>query len=449
MEASGNSYSDTAATARSREGAFVKVCGIQSKEEADAALQNGATAVGFLYVPTAMDRIDAPGVDKTVDADPATYPSADALAVGKVIADYVHKKYPFARVVLVTHEWGYKKIVPIAAEIGADAIQLHDYIPPFDLPKLKYEASVASLHQRDMGSGLMREEAEALVSAKQAPAIEAKYGLKPQDAEKLIDVYVWFAKDFSGWSSVSLTRRMGGLLAIALKRKHGLSKIDAKQLGLAYAGVAAERINNRKIRNLKPSAATYVAVALAQTRGISLDDARNISVDIPTVELFKAIHVLDHVDPNDVRRCSQAVLANAKQYISQGVDAFFVDTMIDRGPSGRTRIGGTGRRSDSATFRAVVAGLKGVPIIVAGGLHSGNVAQVVQEAQCAQLSAEGTQAISGTDANSRLEVNGAKNAELIRDFAAASWYSLERGANSLLRSSLSQRKTVLLPIIQP
>ncbi len=104
--------------------AFVKICGIQSFEEASAALDCGATALGFLVGLThrAEDGI------------------AEAAARGIV------RRLPAgAEAVLVTHLRDPERVAALAASIGARTMQVHDDMTIPDLRRLRALAPGARL----------------------------------------------------------------------------------------------------------------------------------------------------------------------------------------------------------------------------------------------------------------------------------------------------------------
>ena len=103
---------------------FVKVCGIQTFDEAGAALDCGATALGFLVGLThrAEDGIDA------------------ATACGIV------KRLPaHAEAVLVTHLRDPERVAGLAASVGTSTIQVHDDMAIADLRRLRVLAPGARL----------------------------------------------------------------------------------------------------------------------------------------------------------------------------------------------------------------------------------------------------------------------------------------------------------------
>jgi phosphoribosylanthranilate isomerase len=103
---------------------FVKICGIQTHDEAHAALACGATALGFLVGLThrAEDRIDA-----------ATARSI----VGRLPVE--------AEPVLVTHLLDPERVAALAATVGARTIQVHGDMTISDLRRLRASAPGARL----------------------------------------------------------------------------------------------------------------------------------------------------------------------------------------------------------------------------------------------------------------------------------------------------------------
>jgi phosphoribosylanthranilate isomerase len=95
--------------------AFVKVCGIQTHEEASAALACGATALGVLVGLThrAEDEIEAAAARDIVARLPAG-----------------------TETVLVTHLLAPERVADLAASVGARAIQVHGDMAPGDLRRL-------------------------------------------------------------------------------------------------------------------------------------------------------------------------------------------------------------------------------------------------------------------------------------------------------------------------
>ena len=103
---------------------FVKVCGIRTREEADAALGCGATALGFLVGLThrAEDEIG----------------EAEARAV-------VRRLPAAAEAVLVTHLPDPERVAALAASIGARTVQVHGDMALADLRRLRALVSGARL----------------------------------------------------------------------------------------------------------------------------------------------------------------------------------------------------------------------------------------------------------------------------------------------------------------
>jgi phosphoribosylanthranilate isomerase len=96
--------------------AFVKICGIQSGEEARAALDCGATALGFLIGLThrAEDAIDA----------------AEARAI-------VERLPTGTEAVLVTHLRDPERVADLATSVGTPTIQVHDDMTIPNLRRLR------------------------------------------------------------------------------------------------------------------------------------------------------------------------------------------------------------------------------------------------------------------------------------------------------------------------
>src|SRR5919107_1281112 len=95
---------------------FVKVCGIRSWEEAEAALDCGATALGFL-------------VGLTHRAEDGIAEAAARAIVGRLPAG--------AEAVLVTHLRDPGRVAYLAASIAARTIQVHDAMAVPDLRRLR------------------------------------------------------------------------------------------------------------------------------------------------------------------------------------------------------------------------------------------------------------------------------------------------------------------------
>jgi phosphoribosylanthranilate isomerase len=96
--------------------AFVKVCGIQSFEEARAALDRGATALGFL-------------IGLTHRAEDGIGDAEARAIVGRLPAG--------AEAVLVTHLRDPERVAALAASVGARTIQVHDDMAVPDLRRLR------------------------------------------------------------------------------------------------------------------------------------------------------------------------------------------------------------------------------------------------------------------------------------------------------------------------
>jgi len=95
---------------------FVKVCGIQTREEADVALDCGATALGFLV-----------GL---------THRAADEI--GEAAARNIVAGLPSgAEAVLVTHLTDPERVAELAASVGARTIQVHGDMAVADLRRLR------------------------------------------------------------------------------------------------------------------------------------------------------------------------------------------------------------------------------------------------------------------------------------------------------------------------
>jgi phosphoribosylanthranilate isomerase len=103
---------------------FVKVCGIQTWEEAGAALACGATALGFLVGLThrAEDEIG----------------DAEARAI-------VRRMPTGAEAVLVTHLLDPERVAGLAASVGTRTVQVHGEMAAADLRRLRALAPSARL----------------------------------------------------------------------------------------------------------------------------------------------------------------------------------------------------------------------------------------------------------------------------------------------------------------
>ena len=118
---------------------------------------------------------------------------------------------------------------------------------------------------------------------------------------------------------------------------------------------------------------------------MTAENVGHLRTRMPGVEIFKAIHI-DGAGPEAVSR----VVAKAAEYAPY-VDAFFTDSKsVD--PDGAVRIGGTGKRHDPNVARLLIEAFPEKPVVLAGGLNPGNVAQAIQDVCPA-----------GIDANSGLE----------------------------------------------
>ncbi len=95
---------------------FVKVCGIQTWQEAEAALDCGASALGFLVGLT----------HRTEDG------------TGEAAARAIVRRLPtHAEVVLVTHLLDPEPVAELAASVGARTIQVHGDMAVADLRRLR------------------------------------------------------------------------------------------------------------------------------------------------------------------------------------------------------------------------------------------------------------------------------------------------------------------------
>ena len=95
---------------------FVKVCGIQTWEEAGAALACGATALGFLA-----------GLTHRAEDE-----------IGEAAARAIVRRLPaHAAAVLVTHLLDPERVAALAASIGARTVQVHGDMAVADLRRLR------------------------------------------------------------------------------------------------------------------------------------------------------------------------------------------------------------------------------------------------------------------------------------------------------------------------
>lgn len=103
---------------------FVKICGIQTEEEAQAALDCGATALGFL-------------VGLTHHAEDGVEAGAAAAIVQRLPAE--------ADTVLVTHLLDPVAVADLLRRVGARTVQVHDAMTVPDLLRLRDLAPHARL----------------------------------------------------------------------------------------------------------------------------------------------------------------------------------------------------------------------------------------------------------------------------------------------------------------
>jgi len=103
---------------------FIKLCGIQTPDEAKAALDCGATALGFLVGLThrAADEVDATAARGIIQTLPAG-----------------------AEAVLVTHLLAPDAVAALAASVSAGTIQVHGDMAVADIPRLRRLAPGARL----------------------------------------------------------------------------------------------------------------------------------------------------------------------------------------------------------------------------------------------------------------------------------------------------------------
>ncbi len=96
----------------------VKICGINTLENAEIALDCGADALGFLVGIThlAEDKIEVEEAKRIIDKLP-----------------------PFVNSVAVTHLQDPKKIIEMCEFLGVSTLQIHDYIPPEQVKFCKSE----------------------------------------------------------------------------------------------------------------------------------------------------------------------------------------------------------------------------------------------------------------------------------------------------------------------
>jgi phosphoribosylanthranilate isomerase len=96
--------------------AFVKICGIQTRAEAEAALACGATSLGFLV-----------GL---------THRAEDGIG-REAASDIVRHLPPETESVLVTHLLDPRYVAALASSVGTTAIQVHDNMAIADLRRLR------------------------------------------------------------------------------------------------------------------------------------------------------------------------------------------------------------------------------------------------------------------------------------------------------------------------
>ena len=127
----------------------VKICGIRRVEDALAAVDAGADAVGCL-----------------VGLDYAAPDGIDPLTARGIFAALP----PFVARVLVTHRTGLAEVTTLVQESGATVVQLHGEFPTVAIPALRealpFAAIVKSVHVK--GDGTV---AAALAAARAADAI--------------------------------------------------------------------------------------------------------------------------------------------------------------------------------------------------------------------------------------------------------------------------------------
>ncbi len=97
---------------------FIKICGIQTKKEANLCIKLGVTALGFLLLTTHR-------------AEDAITPEK-----AKVIIDTITPGLP-VETIMVTHCQDEDKIKEIALYTGVKTIQIHDNLPIEGMVKLR------------------------------------------------------------------------------------------------------------------------------------------------------------------------------------------------------------------------------------------------------------------------------------------------------------------------
>lgn len=93
-----------------------KICGINNKDDMERALKAGASALGFLVGIThvAEDKVDADTARQLISIMP-----------------------PFTTSVAVTHLTNANDIIELVKYIMSTTVQIHDYIPPYEVSLIK------------------------------------------------------------------------------------------------------------------------------------------------------------------------------------------------------------------------------------------------------------------------------------------------------------------------
>jgi len=136
---------------------LIKICGIRNKADAETALGNGANSIGLLIGlrHKAEDQIDE--------------------HMGKRIADLVLRKYPEARIVLVTHLLDPVEVKRVAENVGVTTIQLHDDMCVEDIRKLRAQMPsielIKTIHIEGRGQSAARNAIEK--ARRYAPYLDA------------------------------------------------------------------------------------------------------------------------------------------------------------------------------------------------------------------------------------------------------------------------------------
>jgi len=94
----------------------VKICGISSMEDAKVALNAGADALGFLV-----------GI---------THLAEDKIS-NEVAKAIIESMPPLATPVAVTHLTDIQKIIDLIINLGANTVQIHDYIEPKEVKTIR------------------------------------------------------------------------------------------------------------------------------------------------------------------------------------------------------------------------------------------------------------------------------------------------------------------------